>query len=429
MRLHVWIAATALVPCIFAQEAAVPPQDQTVQSQNAQPQTPPSSADRVEPTRAGEIEAARDQKATALTPDQPDKIEHTLDVIEDKELIQRITAGVAGFRVHMGGLINGSGFAVGPEYYRHLAHDQVTFRASIRASLRDYYLMDAELNAPHLAHDHALFNLYAVHYDYPDVDYYGPGPHSHKTGRSDYLLESTQLQLRAAFKPVKHLRIGGLGKYLLENVGPGHDDRFANIYATYTPETTPGLDYQSNFFQSGAFVQYDWRDNPGGPRYGGNYLAEFSDFSDVRRGLYSFDELHLEAQQYIPFFNRRRVIALRGRIVATQAHDGNQVPFYLQPTLGGSDDLRGFRAFRFYDNNSAVLNGEYRWEVFSGLDMALFVDAGQVFDRWQQINFRNIDTDYGFGFRFSVRNDVFLRIDTGFSREGFAIWFKFGNIF
>ena len=75
-----------------------------------------------------------------------------------------------------------------------------------------------------------------------------------------------------------------------------------------------------------------------------------------------------------------------------------------------------------------MLNGEYRWEVFSGLDMALFVDAGQVFDHWQQINFR-IDTDYGFGFRFSVRNDVFLRIDTGFSREGFAIWFKFGNIF
>ena len=83
---------------------------------------------------------------------------------------------------------------------------------------------------------------------------------------------------------------------------------------------TPGLQYQSNFLQGGGFIQYDWRDSPGGPRSGGNYLAEFSDFSDVRRDAYSFDELHLEVQQYIPFFNRRRVIALRGRILATDPH-------------------------------------------------------------------------------------------------------------
>ena len=30
-------------------------------------------------------------------------------------------------------------------------------------------------DAPHLAEDHAFANLYAVHYDCPDIDYYGPG--------------------------------------------------------------------------------------------------------------------------------------------------------------------------------------------------------------------------------------------------------------
>ena len=93
------------------------------------------------------------------------------------------------------------------------------------------------------------------------------------------------------------------------------------------------------------------------------------------------------------------------------------MPFYLQPTLGGSEDLRGFRPFRFYDNNAVILNGEYRWEVFSGLDMALFVDAGQVFPDWHQINYRHLKSDAGFGFRFNVRNDVFLRIDTAFSQR------------
>jgi hypothetical protein len=126
-----------LIPYIYAQD------------QNAR-----SNADRIEPaTRAAQIEAAREAKAGTLTPDKPSKIEHDLDVIEDEKLIQRITAGVAGFRLHMGGLITGSGFAAGPEYLRHLDHDQFTVRASIRASLRRYYLMDAELNAPHLAPD------------------------------------------------------------------------------------------------------------------------------------------------------------------------------------------------------------------------------------------------------------------------------------
>ncbi len=385
---------------------------------------------RVDPeTRASLIEAAREAKTATLTPDEPRGIEHALDVIEDKEVIQRITAGVAGFRIHLGGLVTYSGFAAGPEYYRRLWHEELTFRASLRASTHKFYLMDAELDAPHLASDHAFVNLYAEHYRYPRVDYYGPGSDSKKTGRSDYLLESTQFQIRSGFKPIDHLQLGLLGKYLMENVSHGRDDDFASTDQIFSERTTPGLQYQSNFLQGGGFVQYDWRDNPGGPRRGGNYLAEFSDFSDVRRHAYSFDELHLEVQQYIGFFNQRRVIALRGRLMATDPHAGNLVPFYLQPTLGGSDDLRGYRSFRFYDNNSVVLNGEYRWEVFSGLDMALFVDAGQVFDRWQQINLNSLYTDYGFGFRFNVRNDVFLRLDTGFSREGFAVWFKFNNIF
>jgi hypothetical protein len=61
--------------------------------------------------------------------------------------------------------------------------------------------------------------------------------------------------------------------------------------------------------------------------------------------------------------------------------------------------------------------------------MALFVDAGRVFHDWQQINLRELETDYGFGFRFNARNNVFLRLDTAFSREGFQIWLRFNNVF
>jgi hypothetical protein len=381
-------------------------------------------------TRAAQIEMQRQQKAAQLEPDEPSRIEHALNVIKQKKIIERVTAGIAGFRVHMGGLITGSGFAVGPEYYRHdLMHDQVTVRASARASIQKFYLMDAELNLPRLANDHAFVNLYAIHRNYPHIDYYGPGPNSAKTGRSSWALEDTGFQTTMGVQPVHGLRLGGIGRYLLTNVYRGHDDRFVSADRIYTEQTTPGIQFQTDYLQGGGFIQFDWRDNPGGPRSGGNYFAQYASYSDIQRSHYSFERVDLEAQQYIPFFNQRRVIALRGRVEATSPRRGNLVPFYLQPTLGGSEDLRGFRPFRFYDNNAVVLNGEYRWEVFSGLDMALFVDAGQVFPDWHQINYRHLQSDAGFGFRFNVRNDVFLRIDTAFSHEGFQIWFKFNNVF
>ncbi len=394
--------------------------------QPSQAADPPSSPQ----TRAGQIELQRMRKSTELQPDEPNRIEHALNVIKEKKILERLTQGVAGFRIKLGGLVTGSGFAAGPEYYRHdLLHGTAHFRASARSSFKKFYLMDTELDMPRLADDHVFVNLYAVHRNYPRIDYYGPGSNSAKTGRTDFNLEDTSFQTRLGFKPVDRLRIGGMARYLLVNVARGRDDRFASTETVYTEVTTPGLQFQTDFVQAGAFIQYDWRDNPGGPRRGGNYIAQLSTYQDVRTGGYTFDRVDLDAQQYIPFFNQRRVIALRGRIQASDPRSGQRVPFYLQPTLGGSEDLRGFRPFRFYDNSSVILSGEYRWEVFSGLDMALFVDAGQVFHEWRKINLRELDTDYGFGFRFNVRNDVFLRIDTGFSREGFQVWFKFNNVF
>jgi outer membrane protein assembly factor BamA len=395
----------------------------------AQTQTP--DAERMAPmTRAGQIELERQQKAARLEPDRPTGIEHALNVIKEKKIIERITAGVAGFRIHMGGLITGSGFAIGPEYYRRdLLHEELTLRASVRGSTQKFYLMDTELDMPRLADDHVFLNFYAVHRNYAHIDYYGPGPDSAKTGRSDFALEDTSFRTTVGVQPIRHLRLGGLARYLLANVSRGRADEFISTDRQFTEATTPGIQFQSDFVQTGGFVQYDWRDNPGGPRRGGNYRAQYTVWSDVERERYAFDQLDVEAQQYIPFFNQRRVIALRGRLEASRPHDGNLVPFYLQPTLGGSEDLRGFRSFRFYDNNMVVLNGEYRWEVFSGLDMALFVDAGKVFPDWHQINYRDLRTDAGFGFRFNVRNNVFLRIDTGFSNEGFQVWVKFNNVF
>ena len=236
--------------------------------------------------------------------------------------------------------------------------------------------MDAELDAPHLANDHAFVNLYAEHYDYPARRLLRPGPDSKKTGRSDFLLESTQFQIRGGFKPIDHLRLGVLGKYLMENVSHGRDDEFASTDQIYTEQTTPGCNIRAtsckaaaSFNTIGAIIPAVraaaatiWPSSPIFPMCGATLIPSTSCIS---RSSNTSDFSISGASSHSA-----------GGIIATDPHAGNLVPFYLQPTLGGSDDLRGYRSFRFYDNNSVVLNGEYRWEVFSGLDMALFVDAG-----------------------------------------------------
>ena len=50
------------------------------------------------------------------------------------------------------------------------------------------------------------------------------------------------------------------------------------------------------------------------------------------------------------------VIALHGWMVRSDTLDGQSVPFYLQPSLGGPTTLRSFTDYRFRDDNMLVAN-------------------------------------------------------------------------
>jgi outer membrane protein assembly factor BamA len=301
------------------------------------------------------------------------------------------------------------------------------FAAGASTSMQGDRKLDLELTAPKLANGKVFTTVYAVRHEYGRLNYYGPGANSEKTGRTDFRLEDTAVDGTVGMRPLKRVTLGASAGYLFNNIGPGRDSRFASADETYTPQQAPGIDAQSNFLRTGAFAQYDWRDNPDGPRRGGNYFAQIHDYRDRTFGTGDFRRLDLEAQQYIPVLNQRRVFALRARSAMTWSD--SPVPFYMQPSLGGSDDLRGYRPYRFRGDNLFVMNAEYRWEIFSGLDMAVFADAGKVYDRKSDFSLSHLESSAGFGFRFNERNRTFLRLDVAFSHEGFQVWVKFNDIF
>jgi len=380
-------------------------------------------------TRAEAIEAAREEKKAEAEPEKVSKTEARLNKIKDKRILERFTQGLDGFTIVLGGLATGQGFALGPQISRaDLADGQLALRTSARFASTGAYLIDFALGAPALAKGRAFADFLATHENYPQIEYFGPGPDSSVDDDTDFRREMTRIDGLVGVRPVSRMRLGvGLGT-VLANTGAGpDDDRSPETF--FAPGLVPGVDRQTNFFTSTLLADYDWRDNPGGPRRGGLYSARYVYFNDNELDLHNFRRLSLEAQQYIPFYNRRRVIALRAATTMSFENGTSTVPFYLQPILGGSDDLRGFRQYRFYDNNSVILNAEYRWESFTGLDLALFVDAGKVAPKASQINFHDLEASVGFGMRFNIRNSTFIRLDFAVSHEGFRYWFKFGNPF
>ncbi len=74
---------------------------------------------------------------------------------------------------------------------------------------------------------------------------------------------------------------------------------------------------------------------------------------------------------------------------------GDRVPFYFLPYVGGSDTVRGFREFRFRDENILFLNAEYRIRVHRFLHVAPFFDAGEVRADWEDIGPGDLRTSYG----------------------------------
>ena len=393
-------------------------------------QNPPATETGTYNSRAEEIQAAREEKQAHPAADEKSTIENVLIYTKQHDLLNKWKYGFHGIKPRIGAMIVGSGFAFGPEYRRpDLAKGKISFRATTQVSTHWYELYETELAFPRLASDRAFVSIDARYRDYSRMMYYGPGPDSKKTGRSDYRLEDTRAGFTAGFAPVSAFSFGVRGNYLTVNIGSGKYPGIISTDQQYTEAQTPGIQQQTDFMQGAVFAAYDTRDNPGGPRTGTLLRGEYLYNKDIRIEQDTHKRLNLEGQQYLSFWNRRRVIALRARSELTYKNPGQVVPFYMQPILGGSEDLRGFRPFRFYDDNSLLFQAEYRYEIFAGLDMALFGDAGKVFHSKDDFNVDNLEGCYGIGMRFNARNSVFMRLDAGISREGFQVWMKFNNVF
>jgi hypothetical protein len=338
-----------------------------------------------------------------------------------------------GLYVETANMITGEGWiSAGPGYRRHVLDDRMLLDVSAAVSWKLYNVVQASVEVPHLAHDRVTAGAQVMRQDFLQVDYFGLGNDARVSDQSAYRLTNTDILGYATVHATSWLavngRFGGIPRsHLGEAAGPRVP--VPNTIDLFTDATAPGIFAPPSFLHGDVQVAVDLRDHKGHATGGGLYQFVAAAYSDRDSGTYSFRRYEVDAAQFVPIFTKRFILALHGREVFSDAADGHVVPFYLMPSLGGKNTLRGYHDYRYHDNDMQAFSGEVRSALFTHLDAAVFVDAGKVASRAGDLDLRNLKRSYGAGLRVHNATATLIRLDVGHSVEGWQVFIKVSDPF
>jgi hypothetical protein len=325
-----------------------------------------------------------------------------------------------GFYPELSHMITGAGWiSAGPGYRHHFFHGNALVDLSAAVSWRAYKIAQGRLEFPHLANDRLTVGSQLFWQDFTQVRYFGLGPDTLETGVSDFRAQKSDLVGYADWRPRASLTISGRAGWmsrasLSSSTGPFDRDE-PDTLTLYAGDSAAALDRQPRFVHGELSISADTRNHQSYPTQGAIVRGAWSTYRDQSTGTLSFDRYEGEAAYFIPIA-QRAVLAAHFWGVFTDTLDGRTVAFYLLPSLGGHNTLRGYADYRFHDRNLVVANLESRWALFEHVDAAAFFDAGNVAARAKDVNVDR--TSAGFGVRLHTTRTTVARFDIARSREG-----------
>jgi hypothetical protein len=303
-----------------------------------------------------------------------------------------------GIYVDWGNMIPGAGWiSAGPGFKHWYAKDALFIDASASISVKNFRMAQARVEAPKFLKSRLALGAQARWQDFQSVDYFDVGPNTSLENLTNYAIESTQLTAYATLRPTRWMDVEGQIGWM--NPVTNHIDG-------------PFL----------ARIQSS-RDFPGHPTSGIVLRGVGARYDDRTSGAMSFDKSEAEAAGFLPLGGGRVVLALHGWYVGTEPRTtGGSVPFYLQPSLGGLNTLRGYTDYRFHDDHMVLAQAEMRLKLMTHVDFAVFGDAGNVAPRRGDLNFDK--RSYGVGFRMHTRRETFALLDMAKGDEGWRFLFR-----
>lgn len=269
--------------------------------------------------------------------------------------------------------------------------------------------------------------------------FYGIGNRSRASNQTNFTSEQEVLQSQIGFNLTHAWQL----QYTLLlrdfDVESGTLPLIPSIYALF-PDVR-GLHTTKELLHRVAVV-YDTRDDVTVPTRGMEVVAYgglASRGGIINDSLYS--ETGIDGRVFWPVAHNS-VLAAHAAI--RYMPEARNAPFWALSTLGGSDSLvggtqplRGFGAGRFYDRNAFSATVELRQRVGSiaiaatrlDLEVAPFVDVGEVYGDIDALPFRELHKVFGLGFRGVAPPFVVGYVDVGYGSEGAAVFSGIGYPF
>jgi hypothetical protein len=210
----------------------------------------------------------------------------------------------------------------------------------------------------------------------------------------------------------------------LENIA-SIEQRFPNV---------PGLG--KNYEQLNRLsIIYDTRDNLTAPRQGMAWVAYGGVAS--HRGLLNnslYSEAGIDGRVFWSI-NDKTILATHASLRYLPSYS-RHLPFWALSSLGGGESvvggvqpLRGFGTGRYYDRNAFSATAELRRTVFEfdaishvEVEVAPFVDVGDVFHNASDFPVKALHKVAGVGFRAIARPSVVGYVDVGYGSDGAAVF-------
>jgi hypothetical protein len=364
------------------------------------------------PTREAAIEAEQAEKAQNLHPYVPGKGEALMNRAENI-----LVNSVPSWHPFLENAYSGGGLTAGVGYAHHVSpYNMIDVRGAY--SVLGYKRFEAEFTAPRLFNRRGALTLLGGWREATQVAFYGIGMDSSLDNRTNFDFRQPYGSATMSLWPTRRLlMLRGQLELSQWSQRPGQGTDFPSVDKVYTPRTLPGLGTTTTYVRSEGTVGLDWRTSPGYSRRGGFYGVTLADYTDPDQ-LFGFRMVNYEAIQHFPILREAWTISLHARAQTAYHKDNQQIPFFLLPYVGSGHSLRGFISHRFRDDNSLLLQAEWRIMVNRFMDTAFFCDAGKVAAHKADLDLDGLKSDCGFGVRFHGPFTTPLRVEVARGSEG-----------
>ena len=346
--------------------------------------------------------------------------------------------------IAVGSIAPGNGFGAGPAFVTHYTPNEdwrlsfnadaiVSTNGSWRAGFYGKAIYTKIKPGTTELKPSPVLNFYAQAISLNKIAYYGLGPDTRRDDQTFFGERETIVGANVIYpllgKPL-NLSVQGEVNGRFVDIRGNREQSSPSIEQVYTEATAPGLSSQPSFAQFGEGLRLK-------PSIGDylklNYLVNYQQFV-AGDSHFSFQRLTVDLSHEIPLSKKRTELSrdhngpddcsmsptstthdcpkitrdregsinLRFLLTESFTSSGHVVPFYFQPTLGGSDingksSLASFQDYRFRAPNLLLLQGSIEHSIYGPLGATFLAETGKVALTHGDIEFKHLRHSYAAG--------------------------------